>query len=230
VEGEAVSSIKEPGLDNLFGEGEDVEVDMRDIEERIESEKHKLDEVLKIPRPGMCFPELDLPYFPTTVGNTKRYSMQLGLYRLSPDAILPTRATKRAACWDVYAAEDFTIGGEGHCINEGEELSNFVAVKTGWRLVIPEGWRIDVKPRSGMAAKQGITVLNAPGTIDHDYAGELMIILGTVSTSVIDFKKGSRIAQIALERVQEFTVKEVSEDELSVIDSDRVGGLGSSGI
>ncbi len=147
----------------------------------------------------------------------------LGLYRLSPDAIMPTRATKHSACWDVYSIEDARLGETG-----GQW--RFAPVRTGWRLMIPEGFRIDVRARSGLAAKQGVTVLNAPGTIDHDYEGELMIILGSLNKFKIDIKKGDRIAQIALERVQEFTVEEIDEADLPVIDSDRTGGLGSSGV
>ncbi len=152
----------------------------------------------------------------------KEYIPRLGLYRLSSNAIMPTHATKHSACWDVYSIEDKRLGETG-----GQW--RFAPVRTGWRLVIPQGFRIDVRARSGLAAKQGVTVLNAPGTIDHDYKGELMIILGSLNRCAIDIKKGDRIAQIALERVQEFTVEEIGEEDLPVIDSDRIGGLGSSG-
>lgn len=206
----------------MSSEHDDVEVDLRDVEVRHSEQKlnNIADMIIRDGR-GMRFPGLDLPDFPITVGNTKRYSMQLGLYRLSPDAILPTRATKHSACWDVYSIQDVQLCDIGS--------RNFYPVKTGWRLVIPEGYRIDVRARSGMAARQGVTVLNAPGTIDHDYDGELMIILGSVNGNNVQINKGDRIAQIALERVQEFTVKEVGEDELPVIDTDRAGGLGSTG-
>lgn len=200
----------------------EIEVDLRDVESRHSNKK--LNNLIDLIRQGGVIgvrTSLDCPG-ETTVGNTKRYGMQLGLYRLSPDAILPTRATKHSACWDVYAIEDGMLSDAG-------SRNNFCVMRTGWRLVIPEGYRIDVKARSGMAAKQGVTVLNAPGTIDSDYEDELMIILGSVNRNNVWIEKGQRIAQIALERVQEFTVKELSEDELPVIDSDRTGGLGSTG-
>lgn len=156
-----------------------------------------------------------------------RIAPQLGMFRLHSDAILPTHATKYSACWDVYSIEDVRFN---NATFSGVRLGEvFKPIRTGWRLVIPEGYRIDVRARSGLAAKQGITVLNAPGTIDHDYEGELMIILASVNDQNIVIKKGDRIAQIALERVQEFTVAEVSEDQLPVIDSERAGGLGSTG-
>lgn len=194
----------------------EVEVDLRDVESRHSDEK--LERIIRLVTESESQKQEDWNPHPTVTQRTMCIP-KLGLYRLSPDAILPTRGSKYSACWDVYAVEDVNFGGID---------PNFKAMKTGWRLVIPEGWRIDVRARSGLAAKQGITVLNAPGMIDHDYEDELMIII--YATGGGSIKKGSRIAQIALERVQEFTVAEVSQEDLPVIDSDRVGGLGSTGV
>lgn len=194
----------------------EVEVDLRDVESRHSDEK--LERIIRLVTESQK-PQQDWNPHPTTNQRTVCVP-KLGLFRMSPDAILPTRGSKYSACWDVYSIEDVELGGMEH--------DYFKPVRTGWRLVIPEGYRIDVRARSGLAAKQGITVLNAPGTIDHDYEGELMIILASVDKCMI-INKGSRIAQIALERVQEFTVAEVGEEDLPVIDSDRAGGLGSTG-
>ncbi len=195
----------------------EVEVDLRDVESRHSDEK--LERIVRL----VAESQMPENWNPSATATQRTVSIpKLGLYRLSPDAILPTRATKHSACWDVYSIEDVQLCDIG--------ARNFYPVKTGWRLVIPEGYRIDVRARSGLAAKRGVTVLNAPGTIDHDYDGELMIILGSVNGNNVQINKGDRIAQIALELVQEFTVKEVGEDDLPVIDSDRAGGLGSTGV
>ncbi len=192
----------------------EVEVDLRDVESRHSDEK--LERIVRMVAESQTHHGY-IPLQPTRTITKPR----LGLFRLSPDAILPTHGSKYSACWDVYSIEDVQLCNIG--------ARNFYPVKTGWRLVIPMGFRIDVRARSGMAAKQGVTVLNAPGTIDHDYEDELMIILGSVNGNNVQINKGDRIAQIALERVTEFTVAEVDEEDLPVIDSDRAGGLGSTG-
>lgn len=200
----------------------EAEVDLRDVELRHSDEK--LERVVRM----VVESQKQEDWNPLTTATQKTVCIRkLGLFRMSPDAIFPTRGTKHSACWDVYSIEDVYLGGGNLAgINL---VQSFQPIRTGWRLVIPEGYRIDVRARSGMAAKQGVTVLNAPGTIDHDYTGELMIILASVNDSTVRINKGDRIAQIALERVQEFTVAEVGEDELPVIDTDRAGGLGSTG-
>lgn len=195
----------------------EVEVDLRDVESRHSDEK--LERIFRLVTE---FQKPQQDWNPLATATQRTVSIpKLGLYRLSPDAILPTRGSKYSACWDVYSIEDVQLCNIG--------ARNFYPVKTGWRLVIPQGFRIDVRARSGLAAKQGVTVLNAPGTIDHDYEDELMIILGSVNGNNVQIYKGERIAQIVLERVQEFTVAEIDEEDLPVIDSDRVGGLGSTG-
>ncbi len=99
-------------------------------------------------------------------------------------------------------------------------------VPTGLYVEIPEGYEIQVRPRSGLAAKYGISVANAPGTIDPDYRGEIKVILVNLSNEVFELKPGERIAQLV---VAQFTrIEWESVEQLS--DTERgAGGFGSTG-
>ena len=144
----------------------------------------------------------------------------LKVKRLTDTAILPTRATEGDAGLDLYADENV-------CFYQGEH----VLVSTGIAIEIPLGYVGLVHPRSGLAAKHGISVLNAPGTIDAGYRGEVKVILVKASGERPNdpptfVAKGERIAQLVIQKVELPEVVEV--DELS--DSARgVGGFGSTG-
>jgi dUTP pyrophosphatase len=100
---------------------------------------------------------------------------------------LPAYATAGAAGMDVLSAEEVTLGpGARH------------AVATGFALAIPPGYEIQVRPRSGLALKHGITLPNTPGTIDSDYRGELKIILINLGQEPFPIQRGDRIAQLVL--------------------------------
>ena len=102
-----------------------------------------------------------------------------------------------------------------------------VIVPTGLFLEIPVGYEVQVRPRSGLAAKHGITVLNSPGTIDADYRGGLKVILVNLSNEPFSIEPGERIAQIVLARHE--VIEWEQTDELS--ESERgAGGFGSTGI
>src|SRR5437867_13264958 len=97
----------------------------------------------------------------------------------------PSYATEGAAGLDVVAAEDVTLlPGQRH------------AVATGFSIAIPEGYEVQVRPRSGLALRHGITCLNTPGTIDHDYRGEVKVILGNLGSEPLEIRRGERIAQL----------------------------------
>ena len=97
----------------------------------------------------------------------------------------PSYATDGAAGLDVVAAEDVTLApGQRH------------AVATGFAIAIPEGYEVQVRPRSGLALKHGITCLNTPGTIDHDYRGEVKVILANLGSEPFEVRRGERIAQL----------------------------------
>ena len=100
-------------------------------------------------------------------------------------------------------------------------------VPTGLYLEIPAGYEVQVRPRSGLAAKKGVTVLNAPGTIDADYRGEVCVILVNLSSEPFVIEKGERIAQLVLARHE---VMEWEETDI-LADSERgTGGFGSTGV
>ena len=128
---------------------------------------------------------------------------------------LPSYATPGAAGMDVVAAEDIDLApGQRH------------AVATGFRVAIPEGFEIQVRPRSGLAFKHGISVPNTPGTIDSDYRGELKILLINHGTEPFAVRRGERIAQLVPAAVTLAAFDEVEELE----DTHRgTGGFGSTG-
>lgn len=131
---------------------------------------------------------------------------------------LPQYATALSAGVDVRAAiaEPIVLEPLGRAL-----------VPTGLFLEIPAGYEVQVRPRSGLAAKKGVTVLNAPGTIDADYRGEVCVILVNLSGQPFTVESGERIAQLVLARHEVIEWEEV--DELS--SSDRgAGGFGSTGI
>src|SRR3954447_10227895 len=127
----------------------------------------------------------------------------------------PSYATAGAAGLDVVAAEDLTLGpGERH------------ALATGFVIAIPEGFEVQVRPRSGLALKHGITCLNTPGTIDHDYRGEVKVILANLGSEAFEVRRGERIAQLVPAPVLKATFREV---EALGETSRGAGGFGSTG-
>lgn len=128
---------------------------------------------------------------------------------------LPAYATAGAAGMDVVAAEDLVLApGARH------------AVATGFAIAIPPGYEVQVRPRSGLALKHGVTCLNTPGTIDEDYRGEVKVILANLGDQPFTIARGERIAQLVPAPVQRALFEEVA-----VLDeTDRgSGGFGSTG-
>lgn len=128
---------------------------------------------------------------------------------------LPDYATAGAAGMDVLAAEDVTLApGVRH------------AVATGLALAIPPGYEIQVRPRSGLALKHGISVPNTPGTIDSDYRGELKVILINHGAEAFAIARGDRVAQLVLAPVVRVSWEEAAELDETGRGS---GGFGSTG-
>lgn len=128
---------------------------------------------------------------------------------------LPAYATEGAAGMDVVSAEDVTIApGERH------------PVATGLSLAIPPGYEIQVRPRSGLAFRHGITVPNTPGTIDSDYRGELKVLLINHGTLPFAIARGDRVAQLVLAPVVQAGWVEVEELDATERGD---GGFGSTG-
>ena len=103
-------------------------------------------------------------------------------------------------------------------------------IPTGIRVVIPEGYNGEIRPRSGLANKAGITVLNSPGTIDSDYRGEVKVLLINLSFDSYSICKGDRIAQLVITPVVIPKIKEATKDEFDKLITKRgEGGFGSTG-
>jgi dUTP pyrophosphatase len=129
---------------------------------------------------------------------------------------LPAYATPGAAGMDVVAAEDVDLApGQRH------------AVATGYKVAIPEGFEIQVRPRSGLAFKHGISVPNTPGTIDSDYRGELKILLINHGSEAFAIRRGERIAQLVPAAV---TLAEFDEVDELCETARGTGGFGSTGV
>nr|WP_315458213.1 dUTP diphosphatase [uncultured Sphingorhabdus sp.] len=129
---------------------------------------------------------------------------------------LPEYATSGAAGMDICAAESLTLrAGKRH------------AVATGFAFAIPEGYEVQVRPRSGLALKHGITCLNSPGTIDCDYRGEVKVILANLGEDDFPINKGDRIAQIVVAPVTHATMNEVDAIDETARGA---GGFGSTGV
>lgn len=128
---------------------------------------------------------------------------------------LPAYATAGAAGMDVVAAEELVLApGARH------------AVATGFAMAIPQGFEVQVRPRSGLALKHGVTCLNTPGTIDSDYRGEVKVILANLGEEPFAIGRGDRIAQLVPAPVQLAMLEETE----SLDDTERgSGGFGSTG-
>lgn len=133
------------------------------------------------------------------------------------DFDLPTYATKAAAGADLKAAIQTAL--------TLQPLERKI-VPTGLKIALPEGYEAQVRPRSGLAAKHGITVLNAPGTIDSDYRGEIGVILVNLSNSAFTIEPGERIAQLVVAKFEQIDWKLTQE----LTETARgEGGFGSTG-
>ena len=142
--------------------------------------------------------------------------MTLAFKRIHPDAVLPAYAHKSDAGMDVRSVEDLVIAPGKRAL-----------VPTGLVMLLPPGYEAQVRPRSGLALKHGVTVLNTPGTIDSGYRGEVGVILANFGDSDFAVRKGDKIAQIVIAPV---TQPDIVESD-TVESTDRgAGGFGSTGV
>lgn len=145
---------------------------------------------------------------------------QLRVYRTRPDAVLPSYATGGAAGMDLSAALDapLTLPPRGRA-----------KVATGLRIALPPGHEGQVRPRSGLAARHGITVVNAPGTIDEDYRGEVAVLLVNLGEEPVTLQPGERIAQLVVAPVVQVGLQVVEREEALGATGRGEGGFGSTG-
>ena len=132
------------------------------------------------------------------------------------DIPLPSYATEHAAGLDIRVNSDIAL-----------DPGQILMAPTGIALEIPEGYEGQVRPRSGLAAKHGITALNSPGTIDADYRGELKVILINHGKDRVAFERGARIAQLVISKYEKVEVVEAGELAESVRAG---GGFGHTGV
>ena len=160
--------------------------------------------------------------------------------RLHPNAVLPAYQTDDAAGMDLCAINQYlSLPGDSEPI--GVDLDNCEEQPrtlypgqrrlfgTGIALTIPPGYEGQIRPRSGLAVKHGITVLNSPGTIDADYRGEIKVLLINLGQEAVTIQPGDRIAQLVIAPVARAALADIGDRELSATVRG-VGGFGSTGV
>lgn len=143
--------------------------------------------------------------------------MKLSFIKTHPQAQVPLRMSAHASGYDLFA-----------CLEESVILAPMqrMAIPTGIAMAIPEGFEAQIRPRSGLALKLGLGILNSPGTIDADYRGEIKVILINLGTEKVSITPGMRIAQMVFARVEHFSFEQCeSLDETSR----NAGGFGHTG-
>lgn len=141
--------------------------------------------------------------------------VSFGVYLAHPDAKIPTKANPNDAGFDLSSVEAVTLSG-------GERK----IVATGVHLKMCKNWEAQIRPRSGNAAKLGLTIVNTPGTIDCDYVGEIKVILLNTSKEVVELPKGAKIAQMVFKKVPPVELVQISEMPTNDLRGDK--GFGSS--
>ncbi len=142
--------------------------------------------------------------------------IQVNVNKVRPHARIPDYAHPGDAGVDLYAASS-------HTLKPGERA----LVPTGVALAIPDGYEGQVRPKSGLAVKQGLTILNTPGTIDSGYRGEIGVILVNLGQETVAIQQGQKIAQMVFSRVETARLEVVERLEET---SRASGGFGSSGV
>lgn len=137
--------------------------------------------------------------------------------KLRPDAIVPRYMTARAAGLDLSAALDAPVE---------IEVGRRAAIPTGLAIKLPDGYEAQVRPRSGLAREHGITLVNAPGTIDSDYVGPVIVLLINHGERAVRIEPGQRIAQLVISPVVQAELSEVEELPATARGD---GGFGSTG-
>jgi dUTP pyrophosphatase len=142
--------------------------------------------------------------------------MNISIQRIDNDLPMPSKGTSLSAGYDLYAREDMIIPS-------GE----YALVPTGIIIALPDGFEAQIRPRSGLAFKHGVTVLNSPGTIDADYRGEIKVLLINHGREDFSIERGMRIAQMVIASVINTALVEVA-----VVNDNTergMGGFGSTG-
>ncbi len=142
--------------------------------------------------------------------------MKVRVKKIHKDAKIPSYAHQGDSGMDLYSVEEATI-------EPGERKM----VGTGLQISLPKGFEAQIRPKSGLAANFGVTVLNTPGTVDSCYRGEVRVILANLGKEAFKVEKGKKIAQMVIARVEEAEIEEVEELDETTRSG---GGFGSTGL
>lgn len=141
--------------------------------------------------------------------------IKVKINRLDSGLPLPEYQTEGSSGLDLYSREDIVLGS-----------GDYVTVPTGISIELEGGLEAQIRPRSGLASKSGIGILNSPGTVDSDYRGEIKVILFNFGDEDFTIKRGDRIAQMVISEV--ISVELIEVEELNMTERDD-GGFGSTG-
>jgi len=162
--------------------------------------------------------------------------MKVQIKKVRKNAIIPKYQTPGSAGFDVHAVIDKAVEGyfDGPYAPDGSAYYVYsntqCIVPTGLAFSIPQGYELQIRPRSGLAAKKCITITNSPGTLDSDYLDELFVIIRNEGKEMFVIKEGDRIAQCVLKQVERAEFEEVADFDEETKKKDRGGGFGSTGI
>ncbi len=145
-------------------------------------------------------------------------NLTVAVSRVRPEAVLPVYATEQAAGMDLCAAIDAPT-----MLQPGERQR----IPTGIAMAIPVGFEGQVRPRSGLAFRHGITMVNTPGTIDADYRGEICVLMINLGQEPVEIAPGDRIAQLVIAPVMQVTLQPVAQLDETVRGA---GGFGHTGM
>ena len=145
----------------------------------------------------------------------KTMSLSVKIQRVHPDAKIPVKVHDDDSGYDLFAVEDVLI-----------PAGDRVLVPTGIRIAVPEGYEAQVRPKSGIALKKGVTVLNTPGTVDAGYRGDVGVILVNLGKTEVRIGKGEKVAQLVFQKVEHAVFESVDSLERS---ERGAGGFGSTG-
>ncbi len=143
--------------------------------------------------------------------------IKIKVEQVDKDLPLPKFATEGSAAVDLHSAETFTLSP-----------GDFRKVSSGIKIGLPKGYEAQIRPRSGLAAKYGVTLVNTPGTIDSDYRGIIYILMINHGNNYLYIKKGDRIAQLLVKKVEQFEWEVI--DKLDEDTKRGEGGFGHTGV
>ncbi len=149
--------------------------------------------------------------------------LSIQIKKLNPDVVIPEYATNGSAGFDLRA---FFMDQSSVTIKSGSRAK----IPTGIQMVLPEGFELQIRPRSGLAFKHGISLTNTPGTIDCDYRGEIQILMINHGEEDFTINHGDRIAQGVLAPIYQASFTEIAELPLETDNARLAGGFGSTGV